>query len=148
MYSHSAPRQVLEEVRPSPSPRIKTCRHLVGTDIRVSVRRTRARGTFHNLMRTKIPQSSFLITWPFIKSITSNCLASISFSKGFPSDAEEILLSDPAGLPPPGPPPPHSRAGRGPRGAGSVSLRVVSYRTPVQGPSAIDHLLMFSDLLN
>ena len=113
MYSHSAPRQVLEEVRPSPSPRIKTCRHLVGTDIRVSVR-TRARGTFHNLMGTKIPQSSFLITWPFIKSITSNCLASISFSKGFPSDAEKILLSDPVGLPPPGPlhtpPPQQSRA--------------------------------------
>ena len=112
MYSHSAPRQVLEEVRPSPSPRIKTCRHLVGTDIRVSVR-TRARGTFHNLMRTKIPQSSFLITWPFIKSITSNCLASISFSKGFPSDAEKILLSDPVGLPPLGPlhPPPTAEQG-------------------------------------
>lgn len=109
MYSHSAPRQVLEEVRPSPSPRIMTCCHLVGTDIRVSVRRTRARRAFHNLMRTKILQSSFLITWTFIKIITSNCLASISFGKGFPSDAEKILRSDPIGLPPPGPP--HDRAG-------------------------------------
>lgn len=109
MYSHSAPRQVLEEVRPSPSPRIMTCCHLVGTDIRVSVRRTRARRAFHNLMRTKILQSSFLITWTFIKIITSNCLASISFGKGFPSDAEKILRSDPIGLPPPGPPPRQSR---------------------------------------
>lgn len=64
-------------------------------------------------MRTKIPQSSFLITWAFIKSITSNCLASISFSNGFPSDAEKILLSDPVGLPPPGPPPPPSTAEQG-----------------------------------
>lgn len=44
--------------------------------------------------------------------------------------------------------PPTTEQGVSPLGAGSVSLRVVSYRTPVQGPSAIDHLLMFSDLLN
>lgn len=31
---------------------------------------------------------------------------------------------------------------------GSVSHRVIFCRIPVQGPSAIDHLLMFSDLLN
>lgn len=74
--------------------------------------------------------------------------ASVLF--GFTTAAEEMPFPDAVRLlsrgPAPRPLSPRDRPGR--HGAGLCLTRVVSCRTPAQGPSAIDHLLTFSDLLS
>ena len=151
IHPYSVTRQVLEEVSPSHRQQIKTFGHPVRMDIQVSVRKE---GQDLNIPQHNENQDSQITVFnylPVIKVITSTCSASILFGNGFISNAEKMLFSDPVGFLFQGPRPvlplPRDRPGR-PQSAGSVSHRVVFYTIPVRGPSAIDHLLMFSDLLN